>query len=183
MNSLSKIQLLMAAFLLLLFGAFLIDTLLIVPAVLLFALQLVIAKTGLKADYPEDWVKYTLVFLFYELAIVYVLYTTLTTRFSVFNMAALSNIFMLIFFILLVTMFLRYFVIGRKHCYGAVVFASGAWAGVAIKSDLFSRINGANYAVENPLNLKLKKGDRVKVLLTGGVFSKPAPNEITEVIK
>jgi len=181
MNSLSKLQALMWGFLLLLFAAFLVNTLLLAPAALLFALQLIIARSELKKDYPEDWVKYTMVFLFYELVILVLVYITMNSVSRSMSVGSLYMLFGAILVIVIITMSLK-FLIGRRYCYGTILFTSGEWAGVSVKSDLFSKISDADYAIRNPLGLKPRKGARVRVRVKSG-FGKSVPYELAEVLK
>ncbi len=181
MNSLSKLQALMWGFLLLIFAALLVNTLLLAPAALLFALQLVIAKSELKRDYPEDWVKYTMVFLFYELVILALVYITMRSVSRSMSIGSMYMLFGAILVIVIITMSLK-FIIGRRYCYGNILFTAGEWAGVKVKSDLFSKINEADYAVRNPLGLKPKKGARVRIRVKSG-FGKSIPYELAEVVK
>jgi uncharacterized membrane protein len=181
MNTLSKLQFLMVGFLVLVLLAFLINTLLLAPAILLFILQFPLVKGPLKKEYPEDWRKYAAVFLIYEIVLMALFYMMKTTYISFTNLSSLYNMFMAVIFVILMTVALKYFV-GRKHCYGTVIFSTGDWVGVRIKGDLFSKINEANYAVENPLNVKVRKGDRVDIRIKGGL-GKVVPYEIREVVK
>ncbi len=181
MNSLSKVQALMVGFLLLLFPAYLIDRLLLLPAAVLLALQFVVARSELRRDYPEDWMKYTMVFVLYEAVIVVMVFFIFNSVAASLSMGSVYTMFMAVLFVLMMTITLKYLV-GRGYCYGIVLFTSGEWAGVSVKPDLFSKISEADYAVRNPLGQKVKKGDRVRVRLKAGM-NKSAPQEIVEVVK
>ena len=182
MNSLSKLQMLMVVFLLTILAALLFgDLLLLLPAALLFVLQIVISNKSLKNEYPEDWIKYSLVFIIYELILIVVFYFMMSSMPSLLNLEFIYNLFFLVLVIIILTISLKLF-IGRKYAYGTVIFSTGNWVGVHLKGDLFSKINEANYAVENPKELKAKKGDRVKIA-TRGMMGKSVPNELLEVLK
>ena len=79
------------------------------------------------------------------------------------------------------TIVLKFFV-GRRYCYGTVIFSTKGWVGAHIKGDLFSKIIEANYAVENPLDLDVKKGDRVRIRVKTGV-NKSMPIEVEGIKK
>jgi len=181
MNPLSKIQVLMVGFLLLLFATFLYDFLLVIPAVVLFLLQFPMMRGELKREYPEDWMKYSLVFMIYEIIMVLFLYAIINSRTSLFDIGAIYNILIIMIFIIITTIILKFFV-GRGYCYGDVLFSTNGWVGVRIKNDLFSKINEANYAVENPLEVGVKKGDRVKIRVRS-TLNKSVPYEIAEAVK
>jgi uncharacterized membrane protein len=179
MNSLTKMQVLMAGFLLLVMGAFLVDIALLVLAAILFILQLLVSKRELRADYPEDWVKYSFIFLIYEVILLGVLYLMISSK-NQFSMEFISTLFIAALFVIILTILLKFLVV-RKSCYGTVIFSTGKWVGVQIKSDLFTKIKQANYAVENPLELKVKKGDRVSVRMKSGMNA--CPSELLDIVK
>lgn len=181
MNPLTKMQVLMVGFLLLLFAAFLYQWLLIVPAAALFLLQFPVIRGELKREYPEDYMKYSLVFIIYELVMVILLYTIINSRMSFFDIGALYGILTVVVLIIAITIALKY-IINRRHCYGNVLFSTQGWVGVSIKNDLFSKIAEANYAVENPLGVAVKKGDRVKVRVRS-TLGRSVPYEVEGVVK
>lgn len=181
MNSLFKLQALMIGFLLLVLAAFLMELLLLVPALVLFALQFPVAKGELKGDYPEDWKKYTAVFIGYETILILLAAWIWFTGISYMDMGSIVNVLFAVLFVIILTLVLKYFLM-RRYCYGDVLFTTKGWAGVAIKSDLFSKISGANYAVENPRNVKAGKGDRVKVRVESSL-GKTVPSELVEAIR
>ena len=181
MNSLSKVQALMVGFLLMLFPAYFIEKLLLIPAAILLALQFIVARSELRRDYPEDWMKYTMVFVAYEIIIILMMFFIFSAVMTSLSIGAVYTMFIAILLVLVATILLK-FLIGRGYCYGTVLFTSGDWAGVSVKGDLFSKINEANYAVKSALGPKVKKGDRVRVKLKAGM-NKSAPCEIVEVVK
>jgi len=181
MNSLTKVQALMAGCVILLFASLVWQLLLLVPAAALFLLQFPVMKGELKRDYPEDWIKYSLVFILYELVMVVMLYVILTMRASIFSISSVFSILIAMLFVVILTLALKFFV-NRRHCYGTVLFSTKGWVGVRVKSDLFSKLPEANYAVENPLEVGVKKGDRVRIRVKSS-FGKTAPYELEEVIK
>jgi len=181
MNSLSKIQVLMWCLLLLVIGAFFLNILLLIPAALLFVLQFFVARSDLKKDYPEDWSKYLSIFLFYELAIIFMTQFVFRVAFTSLSISSFYTMFMAVLVVIIVTIALKY-LIGRRSCYGTILFVSGEWAGVAIKTDLFSKVSEADYAVRNSLGIKLKKGDRVRIRLKG-TFNRSVPYEVSEVVR
>lgn len=181
MNPLSKIQVLMVGFLLLLFATFLYELLLIIPALVLFLLQFPVMRRELKREYPEDWTKYSLVFMVYEIVMVLFLYAIINSRTTLFDIGAIYNILIVMILIIIATIILKFFV-NRGYCYGDVLFSTRGWVGVRIKNDLFSKINEANYAVENPLEVGVKRGDRVKIRVRS-TLNKSVPYEVVEVVK
>jgi uncharacterized membrane protein len=171
----------MIAFLGLFLLSFLFDMLLLVPAVLLFLLQFPLMRRDLKKEYPEDWLKYALVILIYEVVLSAVFFGMATTAVTTLDLIAIYNLFILILFVIVILMAAKFLMI-RKYVYGSVIFSTKDWVGVYIKSDLFSKVFEANYAVENPLSLKVKKNDRVKIRLRGRM-GKARPYELMEVMK
>ncbi len=180
MNSLSKIQALMIIFLLLVIAALMLEPLLLIPAAAAFLLQFPLARSQLKDDYPEDWSKYLLMFLVYEVVLVAVFYLTATTTISLTDFSAIYNIFILLIIVIMMTIVVRYMVV-RNFTYGVVLFSAGDWVGVSLRSGLFSKVLEANYAVKNSLGLKVRKGDRVKVRVRRGL-GRSVPEELTEVM-
>lgn len=176
MNSLSKLQILMVAFLLLVLAAFLVDPLLLILAVALFLMQIPISRRDLRAEYPEDWQKYTAVFMIYELILLVIFYVMATTRLSFTDLSSIYNLLTLIIVVIVMVIGLKYLA-GRRHCYGTVLFSTKGWVGVEIKNDLLSKAREGNYAVENPMNVKVAKGDRVRVRIGGGL-GKTIPTEL-----
>jgi uncharacterized membrane protein len=160
MNSLTKAELLMGGFILLVIGSFILDLLLILPALILFALQVMIFRGELKKEYPEDWAKYSLVFLVYEVMLISLVFFMVSS--SSFGLAFINQVFIAALFVIAVTIALR-FLAARRHCYGTVIFSTKGWVGVSVKPDLFTKVREANYAVENPLGIKVSKGERVKL--------------------
>ncbi len=181
MNSISKVQALMSGFLLVLFAAFFVERLLLIPAVILLILQFLVARSELRRDYPEDWLKYTMVFVFFEIAILLLIYGIFTSVLVSLDFGSLTRVFVVMILFMITVVALKYF-IGRGYCYGSVLFSAGEWVGVSIKSDLFSKITEADYAVKNPLKLKVKAGDRVKVR-TKNSMGKSSLRELAEVIR
>jgi len=171
----------MAGFLLLIVAAFIIELTLVIPALMLFILQFPVVRSGLRRDYPEDWAKYTALILIYEAILAAVFFIMATTPRSYMDIGAVYNIFLILIFVIVLVIAMRYLIV-RSYCYGTVLFSAGKWAGVHLKSDLFSKVNEADYAVRNPLNLKLKKGNRVKVSVRRGMANS-VPTDIIEVVK
>ncbi len=180
MNPLSKLQALMAAFLLLTLSAFVLDLLLLIPAALVFLLQFPVSRRELKRDYPEDWARYLAIFVAYEVLLLAIFYVTATASLSLTDFSSVYGIFGLLLSVIIATIVLRAAVL-RKHCYGTVLFTSGEWAGVSVKAGLFSKVGEADYAVKNPLGKDVRKGDRVKVRVSRGLGSS-SPKGIVEVV-
>jgi uncharacterized membrane protein len=171
----------MIGFLLLLFAAYLAEFLLIAPAAILLILQLLVSRSELKREYPEDWLRYSLLFLLYEAIIVFMMLFVFRTVASSLSLGSIYTMLMAMLAVIALTIALRY-MITRRYCYGTVLFTSGEWAGVSVKPDLFAKIAEADYAVANPLGGRVKKGDRVRVMLKSGL-NRSAPREILEVVK
>ena len=181
MNSLSKLQVLMTGFLLLMVAAFILELALVVPASILFLFQFQIARGELRKDYPEDWLKYVTLFLVYEMLLVLVFFIVATTPVSYMDLTAIYNIFMLLIFVIILTLAMRYLIV-RNFCYGNILFSTEGWVGVHLNSGMFSKVNEADYAVKNPLKLKVRKGDRVRVHVHRGM-GRSVPTELTEITK
>jgi len=184
MNPLSKFQLLMLAFLLLVLFSVVLNPFLVVLAAIVFVLQYAYARGELKKDHPEDWRKYLTVFIFYEVLVSVLIFAvsyTLRTG-SFFDLTRIYTILGLIFFVLAATT-VSMMILKRGHTFGTVIFIKDNWVGVSIRGDLFSKINEANYAVENPEKLKVKKGDRVRIKLKKMKFAKAYPKALEEVIR
>lgn len=170
----------MVLFLLLVTASFLVSLLLLLPALLVFALQFFFFRTELKKDYPEDWKRYSAVLIFFEVLLFMLFYTISTVRIVTTDIGSIYSVFFLVIFVLLAVMAAKFFII-RRYCFGEVLFTSGGWVGVRIRPDLFSKIAGADYAVQNPLKLKLSGGDRVK-LIVKGAFGRSKPSEVIEKV-
>ena len=181
MNSLSKLQVLMTGFLLLMVAALILELALAVPAFILFFLQFPIARGELRKDYPEDWLKYITLFLVYETMLVLIFFIVATSQVSYMDLTAIYNVFMLLIFVIILTIAMRYLIV-RSFCYGTILFSTDGWVGVHLNSGLFSKVSEADYAVKNPLKMRVKKGDRVKVHVRRGM-GKSAPTELIEVMK
>jgi uncharacterized membrane protein len=167
---------LMLGFVFLTMFSFIFEIALLAPAIMLFLLQFVVMRGEFRRDYPEDWTKYSMLFIGYEAVLVVLFYAMLASAFSLSNFSSIVNIFIFIIVIIVSTVIVKLF-IGRRRCYGTVLFATKDWVGVHIKSDLFSKINEADYAVRNPSGIKFKKGDRVEVLVKGSL-GKGTPAEV-----
>lgn len=181
MNSLAKLQVSMFGFLVLVIAAFLVDILLLVPAVLFLALQFFVMRDELKREYPEDRGRYSAVIVFYEVVLLALFYMMRTAQISLMDPSTITNLLFLVMFVLLLTVAARLFV-NRKYCYGTVIFTAEKWVGVELKSDLFSKISEAVYAVENPLKVRVKRGDRVRVGIRRG-FGKSAPYQLEGIVR
>lgn len=182
MNVLTKYQLLLTSLLLLVLLGFVTHWLFFAFAVLVFATQVVFRRT-LKAEYPEDWKRYFLVFIVYQLVVVFLIFAIhsvlstgplLSLRHGI-DVGRTYSVFALVL-ALLVAVALLQMLFRRAYCFGTVLFSAGEWAGVEIKSDLLSRIQEGNYAVKS--RVSVKKGDRVRVSVEKGIFSKPKPYAI-----
>ncbi len=178
MNHLSELQVLMFLFVLLIFVSFLWNPLLTPLAIVALALQAYISVSLLPRDYPEDWKRYTLLFLLLEAVILLIFYFILTLPISTIYTSPFTVLWFFLgsmFLVLLMRLFLF-----RRYCFGTVLFSTRGWAGVYVKSDLFSRVQEANYAVKN--NLAVKKGDRVRIRVElSGTHS--IPSRIEKILK
>lgn len=181
MNSLTKIQSIMFISTLTLLAAFFINLLLLVPAAIMIFLQIPLFRSELRVQYPEDWRRYSLLFIAYEAALVGILFFILTVPIALGDISAILNLFLLILTIIILTIVLKFFV-SRRYCYGTVLFACHGWVGVYVRSDLFSKIKEANYAIKNDLDAKVREGDRVKISMKGS-FGKAMPYALVEVTK
>ncbi len=179
MNSLAKLQVLMTAFLFLITFAFLLEPLLLIPAAALFLLQFPIARGEFARDYPEDWKKYAFVFIAYEAVFLVLILVIKSVPLSAMDFGSMYTVFGLVMVIILMTIALKYFV-GRRYCYGTVLFSTKGWVGVHVKNDLFSRVREADYAVSNPRGMAVAKGERVKLRIAAGLGSS-APAELAGV--
>lgn len=184
MNPLSKFQLLMLAFLLLVLFSIVLNPFLLILAAITFVLQYVYAQGELKKEHPEDWRKYLIVFIFYEALVSILIFAvnySLKTG-SLFDLTRIYTVLGLIFFVLVATT-VSMMLLKRRYTFGTVLFTKDGWVGVTIKGDLFSKINEANYVVENPKKLKVKEGDRARIKTRRIWFSRAYPAILEEVVK
>jgi uncharacterized membrane protein len=183
MNILTKIQLFMVAFLILLFLAVFFNPLLLFLAALVLCMQIFFGRSQLSREYPEDWKKYLFIFLLYEVMVM-IMFLAITSIMSggIIEMSRLYPLFSIVMILLLVTISLK-FVVGRRHCFGTALFSTRDWVGVYVKSDLLSKISEGNYAVRNPKGLRIGKGGRLRVRVSRTGVSNYMPDSVEEVTK
>jgi len=174
----------MAVFLFLLVLAVLVEFLLVVPAVLALLMQFRL-RAGLAKDYPEDWRRYMLIFIAYEVLVsilLMLIYWILSagpilSLTQGFDAGRLYGMMMLILLILISTVVMQ-FTFRRSYCFGTVLFSARDWVGVEVRSDFFSKVQSGDYAVKNPRGLSLKVGDRVRVGIEKKPMAKPQPKTV-----
>jgi len=183
MNALSKLQVVMLAGVILILLGVGVNALFFVVLIPVLILQYRISAVSLRAEYPEDWKRYFIVFVVLEI-LVFLLSVVLKSMTSIVSnrggaevIASMYNTLMVILAVVLVGSALT-LAVKRSYTYGTVLFKQNDWVGVSINNDLFSKVGGGNYAVRNPGELNVKKGERVRIRVQKRMFSKPAPSEL-----